>query len=191
MRLIIVIKVLILITACTNIGKEQRFLNNLQSSQKNSSNTRQVNYPTNANEQLRLGEKYALGKGMRRNDKIAAELFQLSAEQGNAEAQYKLGVMLDRGLGLPLDSITALKWYAEAAKQGHGGAKVNIGHMYQSGRLGITRDEQQALNWYRSAAEQGVPEANFNLGYAYLNGIGVQKNTEKAVILPYIKGAIQ
>lgn len=136
--------------------------------------------PTTAAEQLRLGERYAYGHGVRQDDQKAAELFRLAAEQGNAEAQYKLAVTLERGMGVPRDDAGALHWYGQAARQGHAGAQNNMGSLYEKGR-GVPADMAQAVQWYRLAAAQGLAHANYNLGMAYWQGRGVEQDLELAV----------
>lgn len=133
-----------------------------------------------AQELLRLGELYAYGKYVPRDDKKAVQFFLMAAEKGNMEAQYKLGVMYEGGFGVTQDFATAYTWYQQAAQQGHGAAANNIGTMYEKGK-GVNTDPVEAIKWYRNAAAKGVAAANYNLGDAYLYGTGVAKDRIKAI----------
>lgn len=113
-------------------------------------------------EQLKLGERYAYGRGVRRNDEEAIKWFRLAAEQGNAEAQYKLAIMLDKGFGTSTNHTEALVWYKRAADQGHASAENNIGNLYSEGR-GVPVDKDEAERWYRRSAEHGENIGKQNL----------------------------
>jgi hypothetical protein len=63
------------------------------------------------------------GLGGPRNLTKAAQLFKLSAEQGDAEAQYALAIILQEGLVDKKDQKQATRWLEMAEKQGHAGAK--------------------------------------------------------------------
>src|SRR3954447_2185866 len=55
----------------------------------------------NAVAQFSLGFMYAHGRGVSKDDALAAEWFRLAADQGNALAQNNLGVMYANGRGVP------------------------------------------------------------------------------------------
>ena len=83
-----------------------------------------------AEAQYNLGSKYALGKGLRKNNRRAVKWYRRAAEQGYAEAQYNLGVMYAKGTGVaqdaeggegsPMSSITDPTTQAAAALPGGG-----------------------------------------------------------------------
>lgn len=50
---------------------------------------------------------------------IAANWFQMAAEQGDSNAQFNLGVMYELGNGVTQDINRAIRWYHLAAQQGH------------------------------------------------------------------------
>lgn len=121
-----------------------------------------VPIPQTPQEQLKLGEQYAFGRGVARNDEEAFKLFRMAAEQGNAEAQYKLAVMLDKGMGTFENPKEALTWYKRAAEHGHAGAENNIGNFYNNGR-GVPQDKREAERWYRLSAAHGEEIGKQNL----------------------------
>jgi TPR repeat protein len=118
--------------------------------------------PPTAQEQLELGERYAYGQGVPRDDEEAVKWFRMAADQDNAEAQYKLGVMLDHGWGSLEDPKEALIWYKRAATQGHAGAENNVGNFFRHGR-GVPQDKEEAARWYRLAAAHGEDVGRQNL----------------------------
>lgn len=72
--------------------------------------------------QLEVAKRYEAGDGVAQSDDLAAEWFQVAANQGLAEAQYYLGWMYANGYGLPQDKVKALLWFERAAAQAHADA---------------------------------------------------------------------
>ena len=61
---------------------------------------------------------------MQKDEREAARLFKLAADQGNATAQYNLGVYYDAGRGgLQKDEHAAARLYKLAADQGDADAQ--------------------------------------------------------------------
>ena len=56
-----------------------------------------------------------------------------------------------------------------------------LGIQHEYGRCGLEKDVTMAVELYERAAELGVKKAHFNLGIMYDNGIGVEKDTAKAI----------
>lgn len=65
-----------------------------------------------------LGAMYFYGKGVTRNDALAAIWFQKAASKGNANAQFALGSLLVGGLGVRQDLVAAYTWLTLAADDG-------------------------------------------------------------------------
>ncbi|WP_407716232.1 tetratricopeptide repeat protein [Comamonas testosteroni] len=65
-----------------------------------------------------LAVMYAAGRGVPLDEKEAARLLGLAAEQGNATAQVNLGTMFEEGRGVRRSLSQAYFWYALAAAQG-------------------------------------------------------------------------
>jgi len=61
--------------------------------------------------QNRVGEFYAKGLGVQRDNKAAIKWFTLAAEQGRLEAQLNLGIAYEKGDGTPQDYVRSLMWY--------------------------------------------------------------------------------
>lgn len=71
-----------------------------------------------ADAQLRVGQAYALGRGLRQDDAQAAAWYARSAAQGNAAAQARLGWAYYAGAGVPQDAVKAATWLELASAQG-------------------------------------------------------------------------
>lgn len=112
-----------------------------------------------------LGLIYDNGQGVTLDNKEAANLFRLSAEQGQANAQSNLGLMYYNGQGVNQDYKEAVKWYKMSAEQGHANAQNKLGKMYAKGK-GVTQDYVQGLMWFYIAAVKGNKDAARNKGIA-------------------------
>ena len=130
--------------------------------------------------QFYLGNMYAKGRGVTKDDYEAVKWFRKAAEQGIASAQFYLGNMYLDGEGVIKDDYEAVKWYRKSAEQGNAYAQCNLGIMYVNGR-GVTKDECEAVKCFRKAAEQGDALAQYNLGWMYEAGRGVTKDESEAV----------
>ena len=68
--------------------------------------------------QGRLGLMYAEGRGVPRDDRMAAQWYRRAAEQGDASARNTLSVMYTIGTGVPKDYVHAHMWADIAASGG-------------------------------------------------------------------------
>ena len=100
--------------------------------------------------QYRLGNMYADGKGVARDDKAALSWFQRAANQGDAASQYNVGVSYASGTGAAQNDAEAAKWFRRAADQGMGVAQLNLGLLYAAGR-GVPQDNVAAMTWLQLA----------------------------------------
>ena len=112
----------------------------------------------NAEAELRKGMQYAIGDGVVKNSKDAADWFEKAANHGSAEAQYRYGLALQEGHGVLQDYKMSLYWIEQAAQQGHAQAQYSFGQIYRSG-IGVEVDKARAYLWFNLAAAQGVGEA--------------------------------
>lgn len=71
-----------------------------------------------AQAEFMLGAMYFFGKGVRRNDAIAAIWFAKAASKGDANAQLAFGSLHINGLGVPQDLVKAYMWLTIAADRG-------------------------------------------------------------------------
>ena len=95
------------------------------------------------------------GDGVERNEKLAAEFFEKSAERGNVQAMNAYGVCRYRARGVAKDFGTARKWFVKAAEKGYAPAMDNLAVLYEKGE-GVEKSEDEAMLWkMRSRATRG------------------------------------
>jgi uncharacterized protein len=95
-----------------------------------------------AKAQYELGDYYARGVEVMRDETEAVKWFRKAAEQNYAPAQASLGTYYSFGSGgLPMDTVQAYKWSALAAKQGNQDGKNTVELLEQ---LGMTSDQKAA-----------------------------------------------
>ncbi len=134
-----------------------------------------------------LGSLYAEGRGsLPRDDREAARLFKIAADQGVASAQSNLGSFYQNGRGgLPKEDVEAARLYKLAAGQGFAAAQNALGNFYHNGRGGLPKDDVEAARLYKLAADQGHPSALTNLGYFYQEGRGGLPKDDNAAVRLY------
>mgnify|MGYP003289170690 CR=1 FL=1 len=109
----------------------------------------------------------------------ASKWFHKSAEQGHEWAQFRLGNCYALAVGVKYNREESDKWYRKAAEQGLAAAQCAVALHYSFQE----NDKQEAVKWFRLAAEQGDEFSLNELAYFYRNGIGVEKDEEKAAML--------
>jgi TPR repeat protein len=100
-----------------------------------------------------LGQMYASGRGITKDEKAATDLFLKAANLGNADAQQSLGSALMLGEGIEQDMVEALKWFIIS---GRGGNKDAISYTAKVGRF-LSREmqreaRQKARDWQKANA---------------------------------------
>ena len=109
------------------------------------------------------------------------QLYQLKANQGDADAQFNLALLYYHGLGVTHDSKQTVFWYTKAAEQGHVNAQYSLGSLYRySYDAEVPRDYKQAVYWLTKAAEQGHADAQYGLGYMYDYGDEIPQDYKQA-----------
>jgi len=120
----------------------------------------------NAKAQFELGNRYANGEGVNKDETKALEWWKKAAEQGLMEAQYNVGLCnyngYFNGKTMYEDVPTAVKWWKKAAAQGHELAQYMLGVCYTSGYI-IGKDTRLAREYFRKAAAQGNVRAKKEL----------------------------
>jgi hypothetical protein len=137
-----------------------------------------------AKAQFDLGDTYAQGRGIPRDDVQAGRWLRKAAGQGNADAANDLGVLYETGRGVTRDPVQAAAWYRQAANNGLAIAQNNLGRFYAAG-AGLTQDFAAAKTWFDKAAAQGNPEAMNNLARIYGEGDGVHQDSVEGLAWSY------
>jgi localization factor PodJL len=123
--------------------------------------------------------RYAEGRGVPQNLKVAAVWFERAAKQGLALAQFRLGGLYEKGIGVKKDVEAARRAYFAAAQSGNAKSMHNLAVIYAEGIDGKP-DYRTAARWFRKAADHGVADSQYNLGILYGRGIGVEQNLAEA-----------
>jgi hypothetical protein len=89
---------------------------------------------------------------------FTVQLYQDSAENGEADAQYKLGLLYLTGNGALQDFAEAAKWLRRAAEQGYALAQYELGLIYRTG-YGSAVDPVKSYMWLNLAAAAGIQQA--------------------------------
>jgi len=105
--------------------------------------------------QLKLGERYAKGKGVKEDYNEALKWYVKSAEQGNPQAQLYIGYDYAYGWGHPKDLVKAQQWFLKSANQGYAEAQFFLYYWYSTWAPGVPVDQAESTKWCRKAAEQG------------------------------------
>jgi hypothetical protein len=105
--------------------------------------------------QFNLGNMYANGQGVPKDEQQAVVWFRKAAEQGNAMAQFNLGLMYDNGQGAPKDEQSAYFWWLLASARGNQSA-VNNRDIVERRLSPAQRAAAQAAarNWQPKTAAQ-------------------------------------
>lgn len=130
--------------------------------------------------QFTLGQRYARGIGLQKNDKAAVHWFTRAAESGHIEAQRFLAFEYLNGRGVDRNEAEGLRRLRLAADAGDAPSQRQLGYHYATGS-GVAGDASEGTHWFRLAAKQGDYLAQYNLALAYANGRGVPIDPLEAV----------
>lgn len=124
-----------------------------------------------------LGTLYAEGLLESKSGDEVPQLFRQAAAAGLDDAEYELGLLYAHGKFVPRNEGLAMLHLGNAASNMHGAALYALGHMF------VNIAPKKAADYFRIAAWAGILEAVTQLGCAYLQGLGVEKNEQKAFAL--------
>lgn len=129
-----------------------------------------------ARSQYAMGVMYEYGRGVEKNQSLAAQWYTKAARQGNTDAQYNLGVMYEQGYGVKKDFRLAANWYGKAAQAGDIDALSNLGVLYQHGS-GVPQSRVVALALYNASVALDPQPDNKAVGNrkAVVNGITIRE----------------
>ncbi|CAN1502568.1 Sel1-like repeat [Rhabdaerophilaceae bacterium] len=126
-----------------------------------------------------IGARLADGRGVTRDQKLAARWFEQAAAAGHAPSQYRLASLYREGNGVNKDPAIAFQWFDRAAAQGHVLAMHNAGVLLAEGVHGAP-DYAGAALWFRRAAEHGIKDSQFNVAILFARGLGVNQDLGEA-----------
>lgn len=144
----------------------------------------------NPRAQVLLGRCHENGLGVPQDMAVAAQWYQLAAEQNDSEAQVLLAYCYEVGAGVPRNPEAATTLMTRAARDGYAEAQFNLALYYSQGLHQTAKDQKESFRWARLAADQGYAQAERFVGACYEYGIGVQKDPAEAALW-YNKAAAQ
>ena len=130
-------------------------------------------------QQIELGAAYFTGRGVVRDERLAAYWYEKAANSGDPGAQNQIGFFYQTGTGVERNLSRAVKWYERSMTGGSQIAKVNLGVAYVWG-LGVRKDPALAARLFREAAKKGEGLGASYLGLLYYFGTGVEKDPSEA-----------
>src|SRR5207248_1178796 len=103
-----------------------------------------------------LGELYANGFGVPKDDQKALAWFSLAVDRGDREAMFELAMLRLAARGGPRDRDAAAALLERSAMLGHVAASYNLALLYLEGQQ-FDRDFGRAAELLRGAADAGNP----------------------------------
>ena len=102
------------------------------------------------------------------------------AKKGNAEAQFKVGEMYETGFGVKEDKAEAASWITKAADQGHETASFKLLY-WDIEKNGVNDNNKAKYESLKTKANEGNAQAQYYVGKMYSRGVGVKRNSNKAI----------
>ena len=131
-------------------------------------------------QEIELAADYFAGRGVPRDEKLAAHWYEKAAAAGDPAAQNQIGYFYETGIGVPVDARKAVHWYQLAAASGLVRGKVNLGVANVQG-IGVPKDEKFAAQLFEEAARNGSGSGATYLGDLYYFGLGVRQDRAEAI----------
>lgn len=139
--------------------------------------------------EYRIGKMYAAGLGTEQDYETAAHWLTLSSAENYKYAQYSLGGLYYRGNGVEQSYETAFDLYTRSAAKDFPYASFELGKMLRDG-IGCIKNSTESDRHFRdafvgfTALEQKSKDdkLQYRLGWMLLNGIGTEKDVEKAKV---------
>ena len=137
--------------------------------------------------QYRLGKQYYTGLHREQNLKEAYKWLGKAAQEGNSLAELSYGTMYEMGDYVDIDKNKAIYWYNKSCEQMNAEACFYAGGFYKNGEIG-SPDYMLAASKFENAIQNSnssafVDAARLELGKMYRDGLGVKKDTPKAIEL--------
>ena len=126
-----------------------------------------------------IGVMLQSGIGVEKDQRKAAQFYQLAADRGSVLGNYNFGVVNLKAVGTPVDYPEALKRFTSAANKGNAESQNYLGVMYAHG-YGVKKDLPEALRLYKLAAANGSGFAKQNISSL----IDIGAATEADLVVP-------
>lgn len=127
-----------------------------------------------------LAYRFEMGEGVEKDETIAAQYYEVSAEYGDKDAALHLGKLYFHGIAGSRPNMRKAKRNLEKASDaGSGEAAELLGRIYDEGGLGRV-NAKKAFEYYLLAAERNVSNAMLMTGLFYAQGLSVSKDLTAA-----------
>jgi TPR repeat protein/tRNA A-37 threonylcarbamoyl transferase component Bud32 len=126
-----------------------------------------------------LGLLYAEGRGVERNERLAAVHLTFAAQRADTIAALQMAYRYETGKGVAVDQEKAAGFYHLAAELGVREAYPIVARRYDDAN-GFRENPKEAARWYQKAAEAGDIPSMTRLAAAYARGRGVKKDEDLA-----------
>ncbi len=103
---------------------------------------------------LTLGQIYADGRLVPKDEIEATRWFQTGAEMGDIGCMIHLADRYEAGRGVAKDEAEVLRWLRKAAEKGQPGGTLRLARRYAEGK-GVTKDDAEAVRWVFVSIEKG------------------------------------
>ena len=133
-----------------------------------------------AEAQRGFADCHANGWGVEKSPELAAKWYGEAYDGRDWLATGRLARLYASGEGVAQDLGKAVELLTKAAEKEDAEARCHLGECYERGEWGLDTDVAKALELYRQSASEGDAGGLYNLGRCYLEGIGVEKDEEKA-----------
>ncbi|MCC8180834.1 MAG: sel1 repeat family protein, partial [Planctomycetes bacterium] len=132
--------------------------------------------------QARMGDRYALGNGVKKDDTYAFRWYRLAAQNGDIRSQLVTGDLYRRGIGVGMNKREAVRWFKEAARNNSPEAYYQLATMMYFGEY-KSPSMERVVEYVERAENGGSVAARSFLSSFYYNGIVVEKDYGKAMRL--------
>ncbi len=131
---------------------------------------------------LAMGDLYYYGaRGLPRDQPQALRYFEQAASLGDPNGMCGAAGMYLKGEGTEVNVSRAISLYENATLNGSVRAYNGLGYLYFYGSQ-VTKNESKAYEYFLLAAQyENDGDALFNAAYLLENGLGVEKDINKAV----------
>jgi len=126
-----------------------------------------------------LGMLYAEGRGVERNERLAALHFTFAADSSDPVAVLEMARRYETGLGVTANQSKAAHKYLLAANLDIPETYAIVARRYDEGN-GLPENPQEAAKWYLKAAQAGDAPSMTRLAAAYVKGRGIKKDEAQA-----------
>ena len=133
--------------------------------------------------QMKVGEAYFVGVGIKKDVGKGLEYLAKAAAQNQIGAIHSLALINKFGIddfdSFVADNEQAFAWYLKGAELGDKVCEYQVGWSYLFGD-GVAIDDAEAARWLLKAADKGNADAMFAVGIMYKSGRHFEQNTETA-----------